>query len=379
MFLSHRIVLVVTLFVAAPMLALQLPQAAAQLSGEEITERVAPAVVLILVGQGGEQPTGVASGVILRADGTLFTAYHVVKDALQVQVRLQNGEIYDEAELVGFDQRRDVAALRIAAAGLPALAVAPLSEAKPGETVYVISNPRGLGWSVSSGVLSGVRLADEVPGAGSGYRVLQFTAPISPGSSGGVVVNGRGQALGIVVGSEAGGQNLNFAVPIESVVGLAEGTVRVRLGSARALAPFGGPELRRRPAEPSASEMAAPAARAAGEPPRKLYLEYKQETGALSKTTAALESELIRHPDFESMGLAITRNRGQADLIIELDRSWWDFTFSILDPRSGAVVGAGKEIAWDEIRAARGLAKKIMSRLKAHYGSPGEDKPRKKD
>src|SRR3990172_8963 len=246
MLFSQRIVFVVTFLFAAPVLALQSPPVAMQLSGEEITEHAAPAVVLILVGEGGEQPTGVASGVILRADGTLFTAYHVVKDALQVQVRLQNGEIYAQVELVGFDERRDVAALRITATGLPALAVAPLSEAKAGETVYVVSNPRGLGGSVSSGVLSAVRLADEVPGAGSGYRVLQFTAPLSPGSSGGVVVDAQGRALGIVVGSEAGGQNLNFAVPVESVMGLLEGTERIRLGSGRALSPAGGPDLRHR-------------------------------------------------------------------------------------------------------------------------------------
>src|SRR3972149_5662130 len=143
MFFSHRIVFGFALFLAAPVLALQSPPVAMQLSGEEITERAAPAVVLILVGEGGERPTGVASGVILRADGIILTAYHVVKDALQVQVRLQSGEIYDEVELVGFDDRRDVAALRIAAAGLPALTVATLSEAKAGETVYVISNPHG--------------------------------------------------------------------------------------------------------------------------------------------------------------------------------------------------------------------------------------------
>lgn len=374
---SHPLVLSFILFLAQQALAFQSKPSANQLSGEEITERVVPSVVLILVGHGGERPTGVGSGIILRSEGIIFTAYHVIKDAQQAQVRLRNGEIYDDVELVGFDDRRDIAALRIAASGLPALAVAPLTEVKSGATIYVISNPQGLGWSVSSGVLSGVRLSDEVPGAGSGYNLLQFTAPVSPGSSGGVVVDAEARALGIVVGTESGGQNLNFAVPVESVLGLADSRERVRLGSGRALSLEGIPELRTRPTQPSPAEVAAPAALAPEEPSRKLYLEYKEQTYA-DKVTAALENELMKHPDFKALGLVITRNRALADLIIELDRSWWDFTFSIVDLETGVVVGAGKEIAWDEVRAARGLAKKIMTRLKARYGSPPEDKPRKK-
>ncbi len=377
---SFRIVLFgLALLLAVPGLALP-PPTSTQLSGEEVAERVAPSVVLILVGQGGEQATGVASGVILRADGIVFTAFHVVKDAQQAQIRLQNGEIYDQIELIGVDERRDVAALRIAAGGLPALAVAPLADAKNGETVYAISNPRGLGWSVSSGVLSGVRQADEVPGAGSGYRLLQFTAPIAPGSSGGVVVDAEGRALGMVVGTESGGQNMNFAVPIESVVGLADSTERVRLGSGRTLSFEGDPDLRRRPAGAPTSEPTAPAPVTVGGPAREIFLQYKEQTGAWTKETAALEAQLMKHPDFKSLGLVITRNSSVADLVVELDRQplTFNFTFSIIDTRSGTVVGSGTEIAWSEITAAPGLAKKIIKALKASYGPP-EDAPAKKD
>jgi hypothetical protein len=64
-------------------------------------------------------------------------------------------------------------------------------------------------------------MAEEVPGAGSGYRLLQFTAPTAPGSSGGVLVDAQARALGIVVGFIAQGQNVNFAVPVDSIAGLA--------------------------------------------------------------------------------------------------------------------------------------------------------------
>ena len=67
-------------------------------------------------------------------------------------------------------------------------------------------------------------MADEVPGAGSGYRLIQVTAPASPGSSGGVLVDERARALGIMTGSLSRGQNLNFAVPVDSVAGLATAT-----------------------------------------------------------------------------------------------------------------------------------------------------------
>ena len=63
-------------------------------------ERVSPSVVLILVGQGGEQATAVGSGVIVKPDGILLTALHLVKGADTVQVRLKNGEIYDHVDLM---------------------------------------------------------------------------------------------------------------------------------------------------------------------------------------------------------------------------------------------------------------------------------------
>lgn len=85
--------------------------------------------------------------------------------------------------------------------------------------MFAVKNGAGLPWTASSGVISAVRSADEVPGAGSGYRLLQFTAPLSPGSSGGVLVDGQARALAIVVGFLSAGQNVNFAIPLDSIVG----------------------------------------------------------------------------------------------------------------------------------------------------------------
>src|SRR5215471_14231210 len=151
------------------------------LSGDQVVDRVSPAVVLILASSGNGQVSGIGSGIIVRSDGVVLTANHVVKGMKEVQVRLKSGEIYDRVELIATDERRDIAALRIAATGLPAIPSVNSADARPGVSVYVVANGVGLPWTASSGVLSALRMAEEVPGAGSGYRLLQFTASLSPG------------------------------------------------------------------------------------------------------------------------------------------------------------------------------------------------------
>src|SRR5512146_2402299 len=125
--------------------------APAQLSGPEIAALVKPSVALVLAGEGAGRLSATASAVCVSSNGVLLTAYHVVKNAREVQVRLPSGEIYDNVQMLGVDTRRDVAAIRIPASGLPVLPVAQESDYKVGETVYVISNPGGLAWSASSG------------------------------------------------------------------------------------------------------------------------------------------------------------------------------------------------------------------------------------
>jgi hypothetical protein len=366
------------------------PQAG--LPGDQVVERVAPSVVLILVGQGG-QLSGVGSGVVVRQDGILLTAYHLVRDARAVQVRLKNGEVYDHVELIDADRRRDVAALRIPAHGLAALPVARLEESKPGEVVYVVSNPGGLFWTASSGILSAVRPAEEVPGAGSGFRLVQFTAPVSPGSSGGALVDAQGCILGIIVGSEQG-QNLNFALPVESVLGLADGTGRTAFGSGSGLQPPPGerrpwPVARPLPPAPQpaavASELpqagqptaafpepataAGPKQEAPAEILRSSRRIYIAGTGAFPPEP--LEKKLFEQPEFANGEYIIVDGAGTADLVIELGRKgWtWDFTYRLTDPRTGVVLASGKVIAWDGVRAAPGIAKQIMTRLRALRGT----------
>lgn len=288
----------------------------------------------------------------MKSNGTLLTAYHVVKDAREVQVRLASGEIYDNIQLLGVDSRRDVAAIRISATGLPVLPVASENDYKAGEEVYVVSNPRGLAWSTTSGLLSAIRLADEIPGAGKGFHLLQFSAPASPGSSGGVLVDAYGRALGLVTSSLTG-QNLNFAVPLVNVLGLADDSATgAPLGSGNDLnLPQAG--LR---GSVQAVVKADPAeilrsARTVVIQSRTMYF-----------TPALLARVLLNQPAFNSLQLKLVQDPRVADLIIKIDRPLftYDFTYIVTSPSTSIVLASGKVIAFDGAAAAPKIAKNVI-------------------
>lgn len=153
----------------------------AALSQAQIVERAYPAVAMVLASESPTETASVGTALAVRENGILLTAYHVIRDANAVQVRLKSGEVFDQVQLLGVDERRDIAAIRITASGLTVLPVAGASTTNPGDPITTISHPQALPWSASSGVVSALRMADEVPGAGSGYRIIQFTAPSSPG------------------------------------------------------------------------------------------------------------------------------------------------------------------------------------------------------
>ena len=112
------------------------------------------------------------------------------------------------------DERKDIAILKVKATNLPALTTIDSNAVKIGATVYAISNPKGLENSLSSGLISSIRSAE-------GFRVFQFTAAISPGSSGGALLDDNGSFIGLAFASFRDGQNLNLAIPANHVVPLA--------------------------------------------------------------------------------------------------------------------------------------------------------------
>jgi S1-C subfamily serine protease len=247
---------IVTIGSLLSVFALLAPCAAQVLTPAQIIDKTAPAVAMVLAAQ-APGDTGAATGaaLVIYADGDLLTSWHLIKNASAVQVRFKSGEVFDRVKLLGVDERRDVAAIRITASGLPILPVASAADANPGDPVVSIFHPLAQPWSTSTGIVSAYRLADEIPGAGTGFRVLQFTAPASSGVSGGVLLDAKGRALGLVTGSLDGGQSLNFAVPIENVLGLADTPPTKTFASGAQLVPL-NPAA---PLAPAAAVSPAPA------------------------------------------------------------------------------------------------------------------------
>jgi hypothetical protein len=334
------------------------------LSGDQVVERVSPSAVSILVGKGDGQLAGMGSGVIVRADGVILTANHVVKGMREAQVRLKTGEVYDHVELIASDERRDVVALRVPGTGLPVLPVGNSASAPSGATVFVVSNAVGLPGTASSGILSATRMADDIAGAGSGYRILQFTAPLAPGSSGGVLVDAEARMLGIVVGSFSVGQNINFAVPIDSVGGLANASGGTPFDSGARL----------QPANSRVTASAIPAAPPAAAIPPALALPHPEQRqihsiSVHSKTIylrrERLQDDIQKVALFSRLDLRLTDYGQTADVAITVDRPvmTFDWTYTLVYQPQSITLASGSIEATDEFDAGPKLAAVIVDQL----------------
>lgn len=181
-----------------------------------IVARVSPAVVLIK-GETGDG-TILGSGLIVSPDGKIATNLHVIRDLRTAGVQLASGEIFDAISVLAFDDRKDLAIIKIAGFDLPTVELGNSNEVRSGEPVVVIGSPRGLQGTVTTGVVSAVR--DDPSGAG--FKLIQTDASVNPGNSGGPLLNGRGQAIGVVTSKLRGSEGLNFALPINYVRGMLE-------------------------------------------------------------------------------------------------------------------------------------------------------------
>ena len=154
------------------------------------------------------------SGFLAFDDRTIITNYHVMSSAYTCKISTNQDITYEVPFLVGYSEKHDIAILQLSKhSGLQPLTLGDSSSIKKGETVVAIGSPLGIKNTVSTGVLSG-RLMD------ADMDVLQFTAPISSGSSGGALFDNAGNVIGITFASIVDGQNLNLAIPIELVASL---------------------------------------------------------------------------------------------------------------------------------------------------------------
>ncbi|MBS1137294.1 MAG: protease Do, partial [Proteobacteria bacterium] len=163
----------------------------------------------------GETPTrGMGSGFIVRSDGTILTNAHVVADAAEVTVKLNDGREF-QAKVIGMDKPSDVAVLRIQADNLPTVRLGDPARTRVGEWVLAIGSPFGFENSVTAGIVSAK--SRSLPD-GTYTPFIQTDVAVNPGNSGGPLFNLNGEVIGInsQIYSRSGGyQGLSFAIPID--------------------------------------------------------------------------------------------------------------------------------------------------------------------
>jgi serine protease Do len=165
---------------------------------------------------------GLGSGFIIRADGLIITNNHVIEgaDIIKVQLDGNSNESY-EAEVVGRDQRTDIALIKIdAKKSLPVATLGLSKEVQVGEWVAAFGNPYGHAHTMTKGIISAVGrdLGREI----NRFPFLQTDASINPGNSGGPLVNTQGYVIGVNAAIDARAQGIGFAIPIDDVKQIVE-------------------------------------------------------------------------------------------------------------------------------------------------------------
>lgn len=189
----------------------QVNQNQKSLTAKEIYNRCSDAIFCIRTFDIDGDPLGSGSGFFLDKNGKAVTNFHVLENAYSAVVITADGSNYNIKEVLGYDMKGDLAILQVDGTNFPFLSAGDSDEITSGEKIYAIGSPLGLSNTISEGIVSGInRTIENIP-------YIQITAAISHGSSGGALLNEKGQVVGITSAGLAAGQNLNFAIPINAV------------------------------------------------------------------------------------------------------------------------------------------------------------------
>lgn len=179
---------------------------------------------------GGNKPAqGTGSGVIYTSDGYIITNNHVVANAERIEVTLTNNKRYS-AEIVGTDEKSDIAVLKIEGNSFPTLDLADSDAAEIGEWVLAIGNPLELNSTVTAGIISAKGRSINLLGGGAAIEAfIQTDAAVNPGNSGGALVDAKGNLLGIntAIATRTGlYAGYSFAIPVNLVKKIADDIIR---------------------------------------------------------------------------------------------------------------------------------------------------------
>ncbi|MDE0484449.1 MAG: S1C family serine protease [Candidatus Poribacteria bacterium] len=197
-YLTYSTSLVLLLFSALTIATAQTPQ--------QIAQKAFRSTVLLVMEDKNGQPLSLGSGFFVGQE-QIATNLHVVEGATRGYAKLVGKETKFNIEgYTAIDEKRDLIILKFTAFGTQSISLGNSDLAQVGQTVYAVGNPRGLEGTFSDGIISSIRPAGN-------DKLIQITAPLSPGSSGGPVLNRKGEVIGVSVLTIRDGQNLNFAIP----------------------------------------------------------------------------------------------------------------------------------------------------------------------
>ena len=187
-----------------------------ELTFEELA-MLASSVVMISVHDRGGKVLGNGSGIMIGEDGYILTNHHVASGGKFYSVRIEDDDrIYKTDEVIKYNSVLDLSVIRIDRKLRPLPVYGGGKKLVRGQKVVAIGSPLGLFNSVSDGIISGFRVFNDVD-------MIQFTAPISHGSSGGAVLNMYGEVIGISTAGIDSGQNINLAVGHEFITQFVRG------------------------------------------------------------------------------------------------------------------------------------------------------------
>ncbi len=178
------------------------------LPAEDIAEKALAATVYLEMKDSNDKTLGIGSGFFVKTN-IIATNYHVIEGAAKGTAKLVGkSRTYNIEGVTAIDRENDLALLKVTASGIRPLSLGDSDKVRIGETVYVAGNPKGLEGTFSDGIISSRR-------DGLTKERLQMTAPISPGSSGGPLLNKKGEVIGVSFAGHRAlyAQNLNFAIP----------------------------------------------------------------------------------------------------------------------------------------------------------------------
>jgi len=189
--------------------SLYVPLSKAGIDAVSLFRKANASVVVLRALDRDGQPFKQGSGFIISGGSAIVTNYHVIAGADAVEVSTPSGQVFRATTVIRIEENTDLAILETTAkTPLVGLKLGDSSLVNVGDEVVAIGSPQGLENTISTGIVSGLRVLD------NGASYIQTTAPISAGSSGGPLLNSSGDVVGITTFLVTGGQNLNFCVPV---------------------------------------------------------------------------------------------------------------------------------------------------------------------